>query len=73
MPQTLTKLERGILNVLSLVCGIGLALIVKTIVWRTGIGPIWTRALVVGGTAFAAYLAFDWYLFRSAIKNLPKS
>lgn len=64
--------ERAILSVLSLLGGIGMSYVVKTLVWRSPVGPVWLKGLVIGAVGFGAYLVVDWWLFRSARANLGR-
>ncbi len=68
----MTRLERFILSILSLSVGIGLAFVVKTLVWRTSVGPIWIKAIVVGLVAVIAYILFDRHLFLTAEREIEK-
>lgn len=68
----MTKLERFILSVLSLTVGLGLAFVVKTVVWRIPIGPVWIKAFIVGTVAVVAYVLFDRHLFLTAEREIRK-
>ena len=68
----LTRLERFILSSLSLFVGLGLAYLVKGLVWRAPGGPTWLKAVLIGGAAIVGYFIFDYHLFRSAERELEK-
>ena len=67
----MNKVERFVLSILSLTIGIGLAFVVKALVWRTG-GPIWIKAAVVGTVAIVGYIIFDHQLFKRAEAEVEK-